>query len=183
MSFSLGSASPLSERMGPADACDRHFDLIVGTSTGGLLAMIFGRLRLSIAKARDLYRRLGQDIFGPRARRNILYQLLNGHKLTDTGLVKILTDVVGDMPMLDDRHDACKVGSLPSYRPDVVPEAGAGLRHLYSALLVDDASHSNLSTELEIGSFTRMAGQRGCTSNNGRLYLCASAPHAFETLS
>jgi hypothetical protein len=71
--------------------------------------MIFGRLRLSIAEARDLYRRLGQDIFGPRARRNFFYQLLNGHKLSDAGFVKILADVVGDMPLLDDRPDACKV--------------------------------------------------------------------------
>ncbi|KAK4703554.1 protein SCO1, partial [Phenoliferia sp. Uapishka_3] len=40
------------------------FDLIVGTSTGGLIALMLGRLGLSITEAIDLYISMGPRIFG-----------------------------------------------------------------------------------------------------------------------
>ncbi|KAI8932165.1 hypothetical protein NX059_011048 [Plenodomus lindquistii] len=43
-----------------------YFDLIVGTSTGGLIAIMLGRLRMSITDCIHEYRTLGIAIFGIR---------------------------------------------------------------------------------------------------------------------
>jgi hypothetical protein len=42
--------------------CD-HFDLIVGTGTGGLIALMLGRLRLSIETCKDVYVRMTKRVF------------------------------------------------------------------------------------------------------------------------
>jgi len=47
------------EEMRPAD----YFDLIGGTSTGGLIAILLGRLRLRTKDAISLYRQLAKEIF------------------------------------------------------------------------------------------------------------------------
>ncbi len=43
----------------PAD----HFDLIIGTGTGGLIALMLGRLRLDIETCKELYVRLTRIVF------------------------------------------------------------------------------------------------------------------------
>lgn len=43
----------------PAD----HFDLIVGTGTGGLIALMLGRLRLDIETCKELYVRMTRMVF------------------------------------------------------------------------------------------------------------------------
>ena len=40
-----------------------HFDLIVGTGTGGLIALMLGRLRLDLETCKELYTRLTQFVF------------------------------------------------------------------------------------------------------------------------
>ncbi|CAH0035152.1 unnamed protein product [Clonostachys rhizophaga] len=47
----------------------REFDLIAGTSTGGLLAIMLGRLRMSIDECEAAYAQLATDIFTPRRHR------------------------------------------------------------------------------------------------------------------
>ena len=42
--------------------CD-HFDLIVGTGTGGLIAIMLGRLRLDIDTCKDVYARMTRKVF------------------------------------------------------------------------------------------------------------------------
>ncbi|KND87603.1 hypothetical protein TOPH_07712, partial [Tolypocladium ophioglossoides CBS 100239] len=42
--------------------CD-HFDLIVGTGTGGLIALMLGRLRLDLETCKELYVRLTRVVF------------------------------------------------------------------------------------------------------------------------
>lgn len=42
--------------------CD-HFDLIVGTGTGGLIAIMLGRLRLDLEKCKELYVRMTRMVF------------------------------------------------------------------------------------------------------------------------
>jgi hypothetical protein len=43
-----------------------YFDFMFGTSTGGLIATILGRLRMSVTEALELYRKVGDDLFGKR---------------------------------------------------------------------------------------------------------------------
>jgi hypothetical protein len=42
--------------------CD-HFDLIVGTGTGGLIALMLGRLRLDLEQCKELYVRMTRRVF------------------------------------------------------------------------------------------------------------------------
>jgi hypothetical protein len=42
----------------------REFDLIVGTSTGGIIALMLGRLRMSTSDAISVYRRFVKKVFG-----------------------------------------------------------------------------------------------------------------------
>lgn len=41
----------------------QHFDLIVGTGTGGLIALMLGRLRLDLETCKELYVRLTRMVF------------------------------------------------------------------------------------------------------------------------
>jgi hypothetical protein len=43
-----------------------YFDFMYGTSTGGLIATILGRLRMTVDEALELYRKVGDDLFGSR---------------------------------------------------------------------------------------------------------------------
>ncbi|KAK7510026.1 acyl transferase/acyl hydrolase/lysophospholipase [Phyllosticta citriasiana] len=46
-----------------------YFDFMYGTSTGGLIATMLGRLRMSTPQCLDLYRKVGDDLFGKRRSR------------------------------------------------------------------------------------------------------------------
>lgn len=46
-----------------------YFDFMYGTSTGGLIATILGRLRMTVPEALELYRKVGNDLFGVRRSR------------------------------------------------------------------------------------------------------------------
>lgn len=54
-----GRAPRRNEIPKPAD----HFDLIVGTGTGGLIALMLGRLRLDLETCKELYVRLTRMVF------------------------------------------------------------------------------------------------------------------------
>lgn len=43
-----------------------YFDFMFGTSTGGLIATILGRLRMTTTEGLELYRKVGNDLFGSR---------------------------------------------------------------------------------------------------------------------
>jgi patatin-like phospholipase/acyl hydrolase len=43
-----------------------YFDLAAGTSTGGLMAVMLFRLRMTVKECQDTYHSLAQDIFAPR---------------------------------------------------------------------------------------------------------------------
>jgi len=49
----------------PPRPCD-IFDLIAGTSTGGLIAVMLGRLHMSVEEAIAVYGALGKEVFGKR---------------------------------------------------------------------------------------------------------------------
>lgn len=43
-----------------------YFDFMYGTSTGGLIATMLGRLRMTIPQCLEVYRDVGQQLFGKR---------------------------------------------------------------------------------------------------------------------
>lgn len=43
-----------------------YFDFMYGTSTGGLIATLLGRLRLTVPQCLELYREVGNDLFGTK---------------------------------------------------------------------------------------------------------------------
>ncbi|TKA51529.1 hypothetical protein B0A55_13758 [Friedmanniomyces simplex] len=46
-----------------------YFDFMFGTSSGGIIATLLGRLRLTVNESLAIYRRLGEDMFGRRRSR------------------------------------------------------------------------------------------------------------------
>ncbi|KAK3112054.1 hypothetical protein LTR53_012075 [Teratosphaeriaceae sp. CCFEE 6253] len=46
-----------------------YFDFMYGTSTGGLIATILGRLRMTVKEGLELYEKVGDDLFGKRRSR------------------------------------------------------------------------------------------------------------------
>lgn len=46
-----------------------YFDFMYGTSTGGLIATMLGRLRMTVTECLELYRSVGDDLFGKRRSR------------------------------------------------------------------------------------------------------------------
>ena len=46
-----------------------YFDFMYGTSTGGLIATMLGRLRMTIPECLQLYRKVGEDLFGKQRSR------------------------------------------------------------------------------------------------------------------
>ncbi|KAK5168911.1 uncharacterized protein LTR77_006220 [Saxophila tyrrhenica] len=60
-----GNESPKRKTSPPV----HYFDFMYGTSTGGLIATLLGRLRMSVPEALTLYRTVGDDLFGSRRSR------------------------------------------------------------------------------------------------------------------
>jgi uncharacterized protein len=90
-----------------------HFDLIVGTSTGGIIALGLG-LGLSAAEIRDFYVERGPAIFpstGLRHRLALTFRQLIAPKRSRADLEKALTGVFGDRTLGESR---CRL-VLPCY--------------------------------------------------------------------
>jgi patatin-like phospholipase/acyl hydrolase len=86
--------------------CD-FFDLIAGTSTGGIIALMLGRLRMSIENCITAYSALGADVFGEQ-------QGFPHEELFDAGkLERAIQSIVkqealdGNAPLLDPLGDKC----------------------------------------------------------------------------
>ncbi|KAF2012218.1 FabD/lysophospholipase-like protein [Aaosphaeria arxii CBS 175.79] len=72
----------LQEQEGPVKGSTRHtfnedeillchyFDYMYGTSTGGLISVMLARLRMTVPQCLEIYRQVGEDLFGHR--RNVL---------------------------------------------------------------------------------------------------------------
>ncbi|KAG8920533.1 hypothetical protein FRC00_009863 [Tulasnella sp. 408] len=69
------------------------FDLIGGTSTGGLIAIMLGRLRMSIPECIDAYRELAKDVFDVDLLA-VASNLLDGHRFSGSKLQQAVEKVV-----------------------------------------------------------------------------------------
>lgn len=67
-----------------------YFDFMYGTSTGGLIATMLGRLRMTVTECLELYRNVGEDLFGKRRSRMPLVT-----KYYHEPLERAVQDIVG----------------------------------------------------------------------------------------
>ncbi|THY96535.1 hypothetical protein D6C93_04726 [Aureobasidium pullulans] len=96
------------------------FHMIIGTSTGGLIAIMLGRLRMTVDECIDAYLALMGPIFAPGwASWAPLGMKLNIRSKYNTpelekGIKKLVESKLGneDELLWDDRPDACKVGVI-----------------------------------------------------------------------
>nr|WP_321452622.1 CBASS cGAMP-activated phospholipase [uncultured Carboxylicivirga sp.] len=88
-----------------------YFDMICGTSTGGILALGLS-LKLKASEISNLYEEKGISIFpSQNPKKALLKQLLGGGKYDDKNLRKALEDTFGDKKIEDCDNLLC----IPSY--------------------------------------------------------------------
>lgn len=71
---------------------DDLFDLIAGTSTGGIIGILI-RNQMELSQIGDIYRTKSNIIF---SNPNKFFSYISGAKYSNTGLKKILNDALGD---------------------------------------------------------------------------------------
>lgn len=76
-----------------------YFDFMYGTSTGGLIAVMLARLRMTVPQCLEIYRRVGHELFGHR--RNVLPLATKYHHKP---LEKAVRDIVSQYCK---HHESC----------------------------------------------------------------------------
>ncbi|KAJ6438980.1 fungal specific transcription factor domain-containing protein [Purpureocillium lavendulum] len=107
----------------------QFFDLIGGTSTGGLIALLLGRLCLSVPQARKEYVRIAEEVFSLPRFPSLRKCTFDGRKLEEA--VKRLLGNRGDEKMLE-QNGSCKVFVCAVPRNDVKGRAGPRLFRTYA---------------------------------------------------
>jgi patatin-like phospholipase/acyl hydrolase len=96
----------------PPKPCD-YFDLIGGTSTGGLIAIMLGRLRMTVDECIDAYTALSDRVFEKKSHRVNIKGKLQGR--FDTAALEqavkeiLVTRGLGEDALLKDSDSSCKV--------------------------------------------------------------------------
>jgi patatin-like phospholipase/acyl hydrolase len=96
----------------PPKPCD-YFDMIGGTSTGGLIAIMLGRLRLTVDECIDEYKKLSDKVFTKlhhRVKVNGNTQGRFDHEALVVGVQDLLErkGLSKDELLKDDSKDSCK---------------------------------------------------------------------------
>lgn len=100
----------------PPKPCD-VFDLIAGTSTGGLIAIMLGRLEMDVEAAIEAYTHLSQIVFKPRKRNLIgghVFQKVVGHATFNH---KLLEAAIKDIVRNHTSNEDELLRPLPTSRP------------------------------------------------------------------
>ena len=96
----------------PPRPCD-YFDMIGGTSTGGLIAIMLGRLRMTIDECIDAYTSLSDKVFEKKSHRVNIKGKLQGRfdaaELERTVKRILVTRGLGEDALLKDSDSSCKV--------------------------------------------------------------------------
>lgn len=96
----------------PPKPCD-YFDMIGGTSTGGLIAVMLGRLHMSVDDCIAAYISLSNDVFQKKSRRMKINGKLQG-RFDSTALERAIKQILKDSKhdenvLLKDTSSTCKV--------------------------------------------------------------------------
>ncbi|KAM7208430.1 Acyl transferase/acyl hydrolase/lysophospholipase [Rhypophila decipiens] len=111
----------------PAD----FFDLIGGTSTGGLIALLLGRVRLSVPEARKEYVQIAKEIFSVKT--YLKSNKFDGRKLEEAVRSLLKRHLGnGEEKMLDRSKLSCKTFVCAVPQQDVRARAGPTLFRTYN---------------------------------------------------
>ena len=96
----------------PPKPCD-YFDMIGGTSTGGLIAIMLGRLRMTVDECIDAYTTLSDSVFEKKSHRVTIRGKLQG-RFDGAELERAVKTIVvnrglGEDALLKDPDSPCKV--------------------------------------------------------------------------
>ena len=96
----------------PPRPCD-YFDMIGGTSTGGLIAIMLGRLRMTVDECVDAYTKLSDRVFEKKSHRITIKGKLQG-RFDSAELERAVKNIVvgrglGEDVLLKDSDSPCKV--------------------------------------------------------------------------
>ena len=96
----------------PPKPCD-YFDMIGGTSTGGLIAIMLGRLRMTVDECIDAYTTLSDRVFEKKSHRVNIKGKLQGRfdsAALELAVKNILVSrSLGEDALLKDTDSPCKV--------------------------------------------------------------------------
>lgn len=109
----------------PALPCD-HFDLIIGTNTGGLIALMLGRLRMSVDDCIFAYTKLAGDVFQRQHQHSYFWSRsadaprYKAHNL-ESAIKRLVGDVCGDdnSPLVDKRNNATRTAVVATRKLNV----------------------------------------------------------------
>ncbi|KAF9553084.1 phospholipase [Agrocybe pediades] len=116
-----------------ARPCD-YFDMMAGTSTGGLIAIMLGRLRMTIDECIAAYEKLAAKIFDAGLIGKVIDGVTTGARYSKDALEEAIKEVMkqytGDpnAPMKDPKEDSCKVFVLATRADDISNRVATHLR-------------------------------------------------------
>ncbi|XWW93299.1 hypothetical protein V2A60_001231 [Cordyceps javanica] len=124
--------------------CD-HFDLIVGTGTGGLIAIMLGRLRLDLETCKELYVRMTRMVFQTdKTIAGIPYRstLFKASKLEEAIRQAVREHTINEHEGNDGDGDETPVNPLHSSRLSTASSSSVPQRHLSNASTVSFSARS-----------------------------------------
>ncbi|KAK4900239.1 hypothetical protein LTR27_002463 [Elasticomyces elasticus] len=122
-----------------------YFDYIGGSSTGGLIAIMLGRLRMTVPDCIHEYETLGEAVFGkPRTIHQLRIPMVHRNKYDSNALRKVFEDVVS-------RRAEVSLGGSPRF-----PSSGGMCRTMVTTLrsTKDKDGHSPDAKAFVIRSFS-----------------------------
>ncbi|OTB15577.1 hypothetical protein K445DRAFT_366768 [Daldinia sp. EC12] len=151
--------------------CD-YFDLMGGTSTGGLVAILLSRFKMTTTEAIEVYYDFSGKIFSKKNRKGLLSKIV-GHPFHERPLEKIIKDMVsarqiGEL-MMDPRPEARSKAFVCS---QLAHKQGQATRFR----TYEPPSPLKRDTSLDVPSVSGSLSSPSTTSSASTTYFSANAP-------
>ena len=146
--------------------CD-HFDLIAGTGTGGLIALMLGRLRLDIETCKNVYAKMTRHVFETdKTIAGIPYRstLFKASKLEEA-----IRQCVQEHTVFESEGNDGSSPPVRDYATDSQASGFSGIRHSQRRL-------TRMSMSGAIPSSPSTASMRGSLTGNGSIWGNPDAP-------
>lgn len=141
--------------VGSPKPCD-YFDMICGTSTGGLIAIMLGRLEMTVDQCIEAYIRLMDVVFDPKYKKTLPFKVRNGKvqpryktEELEQAIKQVITNAGGTS---DDRFRGAKNSVCKTVVIALTAESAIPIRFTdYEK----DGEHSNFYNEVRIWEVAR----------------------------